>query len=81
MKANLVLQTSLFSASCFFLLWFCAWMVRFPLPRELFATLLAVLFLGAEVFAGYLVLRQLWRWSGRATEKVLKLKPAGARQR
>jgi len=67
---NLVLHTVLFSTSCFFLMWFVAWVIRFPIPRALFAILVTVICLGAEIFAGYFALRQLWRWSGRATQQI-----------
>lgn len=71
-RNNLVSQTVLFSVSCFFLLWFVAWMIRFPISRELFAILVTVMCLGAEIFVGYLALRQLWKWSGRATRQIRK---------
>ena len=72
----LVLRAALFAVSCYFLLWFCAWAVHFRLPREIFAITLALICLAAEMFASYLMLRQLWRWSGAVTERFFKDKAA-----
>jgi len=70
--SNLIMQTACFSVSCFFLLWFCAWVIRFSIPREIFAILIAVVYIGAEIYVAYLVLRRLWRWSGKATRQGFK---------
>jgi hypothetical protein len=48
--------------------------VRFPAGRLLFSIVLALICVMAEIFSGYVVLRQLWRWSSRATSVLLMRK-------
>jgi len=71
-QRGLILRAALFAAGCYLLLWFCVWVIRFPIPRAIFAIMVSLFCLGAEAFAGYVVLRQLWRWSGAVTQRLFK---------
>ena len=69
---SLILRSALFAVGCYLLLWLCVWVIRFPIPRAIFAIMVSLICLGAEAFAGYFVLRQLWRWSGAVTQRLFK---------
>ena len=71
-QRGLILRAGLFAAGCYLLLWFCVWIIRFPIPRAIFAIMVSLICLGAEAFAGYVVLRQLWRWSGAVTQRLFE---------
>ena len=71
-QRSLILQAALFAVGCYLLLWFCVWVIRFPIPRAIFAIMVSLICLGAEGLAGYAVLRQLWRWSGALTQRLFK---------
>jgi hypothetical protein len=62
----LALQSIVFATSCYCLAVLFAVAVRFPAGRLLFSIVLALICVAAEIFSGYIALRQLWRWSARA---------------
>jgi uncharacterized protein YacL len=62
----LALQSIVFATSCYCLAVLFAVAVRFPAGRLLFSIVLALICVAAEIFFGYIALRQLWRWSARA---------------
>jgi hypothetical protein len=62
----LALQSVVFATSCYCLASLFAVAVRFPAGRLLFSIVFALICVAAELFSGYVVLRQLWRWSAKA---------------
>ena len=70
----LALQFVVFATSCYCVAVVFAFAVRFPAGRLLFSIVLALICVAAEVFSGYVVLRQLWRWSARAASVLLMRK-------
>ena len=70
----LAFQSIVFATSCYCLALLFVIAVRFPAGRLLFSILLALICVMAEIFSGYVVLRQLWRWSARATSVLLMRK-------
>jgi hypothetical protein len=62
----LALQSVVFATSCYGLAILFAVAVRLPAGRLLFSIVLALICVAAELFSGYVVLRQLWRWSATA---------------
>ena len=70
----LALQSVVFATSCYCLAILLAVAVRFPTGRLLFSIALALIYVAAEMFSGYVVLRQLWRWSARAASVLLMRK-------
>lgn len=71
----LALQSVIFATSCYCVAVLVAVAVRFPAGRLLFSISLALICVAAEIFSGYLVLRQLWRWSARAVSVLPIRKP------
>jgi hypothetical protein len=78
----LALQSVVFATSCYCLAALFAVAVRFPAGRLLFSIVFALICVAAELFSGYVVLRQLWRWSARAAHALLvkqqQLLPSGS---
>jgi uncharacterized protein YacL len=70
----LALQSVVFATSCYCVAVLVAVAVRFPAGRLLFSIVLALICVVAEIFSGYLVLRQLWRWSARVASALLMRK-------
>ena len=72
-------QSIVFATSCYCLAVLFAAAVRFPTGRLLFSIVLALICVAAEIFSGYVVLQQLWRWSARAASVLLMRKQEMAR--
>jgi hypothetical protein len=70
----LALQSVIFATSCYCLAILFAVAVRFPTGRLLFSIVLALICVVAEIFSGYVVLRELWRWSAKAASVLLMRK-------
>jgi hypothetical protein len=70
----LALQSVVFATTCYCVAFLVAVAVRFPAGRLLFSIVLALICVVAEIFSGYVVLRQLWRWSARAAVVLLMRK-------
>jgi hypothetical protein len=70
----LALQSIVFATSCYCLAVLFAVTVRSPAGRLLFSIVVALICVAAEVLSGYVVLWQLWRWSGRAAGALLARK-------
>ena len=70
----LALQSVVFATSCYCLAVLFAVAVRFPAGRLLFSIVLALICVVAEIFSGYVAVRQLWKWSARVAIALLMRK-------
>ena len=74
----LILQAVIFAAVCYCLLLTFVWGIHFPIFRLFVSIVVALLFLAAEAYAGYVITRQLWHWSGAGARRFLKKAPEPA---
>jgi hypothetical protein len=72
------LQAVFFTVSCYCLTLVFVWAVRFPAFRMLFSITVALVCLVAEVYSGYVVVRQMWKWCGAGVRLFLKEVPETA---
>jgi len=71
----LILQALIFAAVCYGLLFIFVWGIHFPMVRMFVAVFVALLFVAAEAYAAYVIMRQLWQWSGAGARRLLKEVP------
>jgi hypothetical protein len=74
----LTLQTILFTVLCYGLMLALMWTVRFPAVRILYSITVALVCLAAEIYSGYVIVRQLWKWCGAGARLFLKQVPETA---
>jgi hypothetical protein len=67
----LTLQGVIFTTSCYGLGLLLVLAMRFPIGRLFLSIFMVLIFVAAEILSGYVVLRQLWRWSAKAAHALL----------
>jgi hypothetical protein len=68
-----LLQCAIFVSIGLALLFLLAGSMHFRLVRLLFATVVAGICLGAEIFCAFRILQLVWRWSSEATLHLVHL--------